>query len=55
MTLVTILLYPNVSVAQVSGFIDLDRFANDLWQYQHPGARDLYRIELTGLSCQEQE
>lgn len=54
MTTVTILLYPNVSVAQVSGFIDLFRFANDLWQYQHPGSRDLYRIELADLSGQQQ-
>ena len=52
MTKVTILLYPNVSAAQISGFIDLFRFANDLWQYQHPGAVALYQTELADLSGQ---
>ena len=52
MTKVTILLYPNVSAAQISGFIDLFRFANDLWQYQHPGAVPLYQTELADLSGQ---
>jgi len=50
MTVVSILLYPNVSAAQISGFIDLFRFANDLWQYQHPGAEPLYRTALVDLA-----
>jgi transcriptional regulator GlxA family with amidase domain len=54
MTKVTILLYANVSAAQVSGFIDLFRFANDLWQYQHPGASALYHTQLADLTGQTQ-
>ncbi len=54
MTKVTILLYPNVSAAQVSGFIDLFRFANDLWLYQHPGACAVYQTQLVDLLGQTQ-
>lgn len=46
---VALLVYPEVSLAQLTGMAEIFYFANELHRYQHPAAEPLYQLQYVQL------